>query len=97
MVTLFNLCLMLLNCYSYIITFYIIFSWLYNLNMLRNAPSFVNNIAQAIYKLVDPALYKIRTLIGVRQGNIDFSPFILYLIIWVVRSLLIEYGTKYLL
>lgn len=97
MVTLFNLCLFLLNSYSLIITLYIIFSWLYNLNLMNKAPLFIHNIAQTIYKLVEAPLQKIRQFVPIRTSGVDLSPFILYLICWVIRSLLIEYGTKFLL
>ncbi len=97
MLTLFNLCLFLLNCYTYIITAYIILTWLYNLNLLVNAPLFIHNIAQAIYRIVEPALNKIRYIMPASRSGIDFSPFVLYLIIWIIRSLLIEYGTKFIL
>lgn len=94
MITLFNLCVSLLDWYTYFLTAYIIFSWLYNFGILANAPPIIHNIAQFIYSIIEPALNKIRKHLPSSTSGIDFSPFVLYLLIWLVKSLLYEYVLK---
>lgn len=94
MISLFNLCITLLDWYSYFLTAYIIFSWLYSFGLLQNASPIIHNIAQFIYTIIEPALVQIRKLLPATSGSVDFSPFILYLLIWFIKSLIYEYGLK---
>lgn len=77
MIILFNL----LKLYSFVIIIYVILSWLYKLNLLAKAPLFVHNFSHLIYRLVEPALDKIRKIIPTNSVGVDFSPFILYLLV----------------
>ena len=47
-----------------------------------------------MYKLCEPSLKLVRRYIP-SFGNIDISPVIVYLGLWFVKSLLIEYWSRY--
>ena len=54
---------------------------------------FVNQIIRAIYTITDPVLYRVRAMIPLNFGGIDFSPIVVilgieFLQIFLVRSLL---------
>jgi len=54
---------------------------------------FVNQIIRAIYNITDPVLYRVRAMIPLNFGGIDFSPMVVilgvqFLQIFLVRSLL---------
>ena len=71
-----------LDIYFWVILIRVILSWV--------RPDPYNPIVRAIYSLVDPITYRISRIIPTRAGQIDFSPFILMLIIVFLQRFLIE-------
>ena len=49
---------------------------------------------EAMYRLCEPSLKLVRKYIP-NFGNIDISPVIVYLGLWFIKSLLIEYWPRY--
>ena len=49
---------------------------------------------KALYHLCEPSLRYIRQF-WPRFGSIDISPIIVYLLLWFLKSLLIEYWPRY--
>ena len=48
---------------------------------------------EILYKLSEPSLRLVRKYVPA-FGNIDISPIIVYLLLWFVQSLLIEYWPR---
>ena len=49
---------------------------------------------KALYRLCEPSLRYIRQYLP-NFGSIDISPIIVYLLLWFLKSLLIEYWPRY--
>ena len=47
-----------------------------------------------LYRLCEPSLRLVRKYVP-NLGNIDISPIIVYLLLWFIQSLLIEYWPRY--
>tara|TARA_B100000700_G_C14838117_1_gene757840 strand:+ start:375 stop:665 length:291 start_codon:yes stop_codon:yes gene_type:complete len=75
--------------YLWIIIINAILSWLVAFNILNTQNRFVFSVLDATYKMTDPALNKIRSIIPT-FGSIDISPVILILILMFLRNLIFE-------
>jgi len=75
--------------YLWIIIINAILSWLVAFNILNTQNRFVFSVLDATYKMTDPALNKIRSIIPT-FGSIDISPVILILILIFLRNLIFE-------
>lgn len=70
----------LLEFYKWIMIIAIFLSWL--------NPDPYNPIVRLIYSLTEPVLYRIRRLIRLRLGMLDFTPIIFFILIQIVQNLL---------
>ncbi|MBI1869618.1 MAG: YggT family protein [Chlamydiae bacterium] len=68
--------------YSLILLIRVLLSWV--------SPDHFNPIVQFLYRVTDPLLNRIRSLIPLRWAMIDFSPIIAFLLIELVRRILIQ-------
>ena len=84
----------IITIYLWIIIINAILSWLVAFNVLNTQNRFVFSVLDVTYKLTDPALSKIRRFMPT-FGSIDISPIIVYLGLWFIKSLLIEYWPRY--
>ena len=75
--------------YLWIIIINAILSWLVAFNILNTQNRFVFSVLDATYKMTDPALNKIRSIIPT-FGSIDISPVILILVLIFLRNLIFE-------
>ena len=75
--------------YLWIIIINAVLSWLVAFNILNTQNRFVFSILDATYKMTDPALNKIRSIIPT-FGSIDISPVILILILMFLRNIIFE-------
>jgi len=91
--SLLGLIIQIIDLYKIVIIFYIIGTWLINFNIINTSNRFVYIIMESLYKLSEPSLRIIRRYIP-NFGNIDISPIIVFLILWFVQSLLIEYWPR---
>ncbi len=54
------------------------------------SPDPFNPIVRFIHNVTEPVLYRVRALIPVNFGGIDFSPIIVFLVIIFLRTFLVE-------
>ena len=64
--------------------------WLLNFNIINASNRLVFTIMEAMHRLCEPALNLVRRYIP-NFGSIDLSPLVVYLDLWFIKSLLIEY------
>ncbi len=71
-----------LQIYSWIIIARVVVSWV-------NADPY-NPIVRAIYAMTEPVLYRIRRVLPVYGGGIDFSPIVVFIGIMFLQSFLVQ-------
>ena len=79
----------IITIYLWIIIINAVLSWLVAFNILNTQNRFVFSILDATYKMTDPALNKIRSIIPT-FGSIDISPVILILLLMFLRNIIFE-------
>ena len=62
-------------------------------NIINTSNRFVYSAIEFLYKLCEPSLRIVRKYVP-NFGNIDISPIIVYLLLWFIQSLLIEYWPR---
>ena len=72
---------------------YIIAMWLVNFNIINTSNRFVYSLIEAMHRLCEPSLRLVRKYLP-NFGTIDISPIIVYLLLWFLKSLLIEYWPR---
>ena len=92
--SLLGLIIQIINLYQFVLLIYIIATWLINFNIINTSNRFIYSLMEAMYRLCEPSLRLVRKYIP-SFGNIDISPIIVYLWLWVIKSLLIEYWPRY--
>ena len=88
------LLIQLINLYQFILIIYIIATWLVNFNIINTYNKFVFSVMDDLHKLCVPSLNLVRMYLPT-FGTIDISPIIVYLGLWFIKSLLIEYWPRY--
>ena len=91
--SLLGLIIQIINLYQFLLLIYIIATWLVNFNIINVSNRFVYSIIQVLYRLCEPSLNLVRRYIP-NFGNIDISPFIVYLGLWFLKNLIIEYWPR---
>ena len=92
--SLLGLIIQIINLYQFVLIIYIIATWLVSFNIINTSNRFVYSIMKALYSLCEPSLRFIRQFLP-SFGSIDISPVIVYLLLWFLKSLLIEYWPRY--
>ena len=87
------LIIQIINLYKFVLLIYIIATWLVNFNIINTSNRFVYTAMEFLYRLCEPSLRLVRKYVP-NLGNIDISPIIVYLLLWFVQSLLIEYWPR---
>jgi YggT family protein len=77
-----------LQLYVWLIIISAVLSWLIAFNVVNTQNRFVYMIADALYRLTEPALRPIRAFLP-NFGGIDISPIILILVIFFIQSVVI--------
>ena len=85
-----GLLIQIINLFQFILIVYIILTWLVNFNIINTGNRFVYNILDTLYRLCEPSLNFVRRYLPT-FGAIDLSPIVVYLALWFIKSLLIEY------
>ena len=80
--------------YIWILIINAVISWLVAFNILNTGNRFVYSILDALYRLCEPSLNFVRRYLPT-FGAIDLSPIVVYLGLWFLKSLLIEYWPRY--
>ena len=93
MSSLLGLLLQIISLFQFILIIYIIGTWLVNFNIINTSNRFVYTIMDAMYRLCEPSLNFVRKYVPV-FGSIDMSPIIVYLGLWFIKILLIEYWPR---
>lgn len=87
------LIIQIINLYQFILLVYIIATWLINFNIINTSNRFIYSIMEAMYRLCEPSINIVRRYIP-KFGSIDISPIIVYLSLWFIKNLLIEYWPR---
>ena len=80
----------ILDIYTWVIIASAIASWLVAFGVINVHNQFVRMLVDVLYRLTEPALRPIRRIMP-NLGGVDISPVILLLLIFFIRSLLMEY------
>ena len=91
--SLLGLIIQIINLYQFLFLIYIIATWLVNFNIINVSNKFVYSIMEVLYRLCEPSLNIVRRYIP-NFGNIDISPIIVYLGLWFLKNLIIEYWPR---
>ena len=83
----------IINLFQFLLIIYIIGTWLVNFNIINSSNRFVYSIMEALYRLCEPSLNLVRRYMPV-FGSLDLSPIVVYLGLWFIKSLLIEYWPR---
>ena len=87
------LLIQIINLFQFVLVIYIIGTWLINFNIINTNNRFIYTVMDAMYRLCEPSLNFVRRYIPV-FGSIDLSPIIVYLGLWFIKSLLVEYWPR---
>ena len=87
------LIIQIINLYQFVLIVYIILTWLLNFNIVNYSNKFVYMIMDTMHRLCSPTLNLVRRYIPT-IGAIDLSPVVVYLTLWFIKNLLIEYWPR---
>ena len=91
--SLLGLLIQIIDLYKLVLIVYIIVTWLIAFNIINTTNRFVYSIMEILYRLSEPSLRLVRRYVPT-LGNLDISPVIVYLLLWFLQSLLIEYWPR---
>ena len=91
--SLLGLIIQIINLYKLVLLIYIIATWLISFNIINTSNRFIYSATEILYRLSEPSLRLVRKYVPA-FGNIDISPIIVYLLLWFIQSLLIEYWPR---
>ena len=91
--SLLGLIIQILDLYQFILLIYIIATWLISFKIINTSNRLVYRVMDILYRLCEPSLRFIRQYLP-KLGTIDISPIIVYMLLWFVKSLLIEYWPR---
>ena len=91
--SLLGLLIQIIDLYKLVLIVYIITTWLIAFNIINTSNRFVYSLMEILYKLSEPSLRLVRRYIPT-FGNIDISPIVIFLLLWFLQSLLIEYWPR---
>ncbi len=92
--SLLGLIIQIINLYQFILLIYIIMTWLISFNIINTSNRFIFSMMNGLFRLCEPSLRLVRQYLP-NLGAIDISPVIVYLLLWFIKSLLIEYWPRY--
>ena len=76
--------------YIYLLIAAAVLSWLIAFNVVNMRNQFVATIAEALWRLTEPALRPIRNFLP-NFGGLDLSPVVLILLLIFAQNLILEY------
>ena len=91
--SLLGLIIQIINLYKLVLLIYIIATWLISFNIINTSNRYIYSAMEILYRLSEPSLRLVRKYVPT-FGNIDISPIIVYLLLWFIQSLLIEYWPR---
>ena len=90
MKALLDVILLALQLYIYLLIAAAVLSWLIAFNVVNTRNQFVAAVADFLYRITEPALRPIRSILP-NLGGIDISPVILVLIIILIENVILYY------
>jgi YggT family protein len=90
MQSLLDVILIALRIYVWLLIAAAVLSWLIAFNVVNVRNPFVSTVGDFLYRLTEPALRPIRSILP-NLGGIDISPVILILIIFFIESVIVRY------
>ena len=91
--SLLGLIIQIINLYQFVLLIYIVTTWLVSFNIINTSNRLVYSVMEVLYRLCEPSLRLVRQYLP-SFGTIDISPVIIYLLLWFIKSLLIEYWPR---
>jgi len=91
--SLLGLIIQIIDLYKLVLLIYIIATWLISFNIINTSNRFIYSAMEILYRLSEPSLRLVRKYVPT-FGNIDISPIIVYLLLWFIQSLLVEYWPR---
>jgi len=88
------LIIQIINLYQLVLLIYIIATWLINFNIVNTSNRLVYRIMDVLYRLCEPSLRFVRQYLP-NLGSMDISPVVVYLLLWFIKSLIIEYWPRH--
>ena len=88
MVPLIGFLVLVIDLYIWVVIASAILSWLVAFNVVNTSNRFVYSVAEMLYRLTEPALRPIRSIIP-NLGGIDISPVILILFLLFLRDVVL--------
>jgi YggT family protein len=85
-----------LNLYAWLLIASAILSWLVAFNVVNTRNQFVGAIVEFLYRITEPVLRPIRSVIPA-IGGLDISPIIAILIIWFIQKVIVYSVMPYVL
>lgn len=89
MTSLVTVIVQVLEIYTWIVIAAVIFSWLFAFNVVNPRNQFVGMIGNALYRLTEPVLARIRRYMP-DLGGIDISPIVLLLGLFFLQLVLVN-------
>lgn len=80
----------LLQIYAFILLASIVFSWLVAFNIVSRRNPMVASVGDVLYRLTEPVLAPIRRRLP-DFGNLDLSPIVVFLAIWLIQMEIVQY------
>jgi YggT family protein len=81
----------ILELFKWVLLISVVASWLVSFNVINTRNRFVHVVIDILNRITDPVLRPIRRILP-NLGGLDLSPVVLFLLIWFVQNLLLEYG-----
>ena len=91
--SLLGLIIQILDLYQFILLIYIISTWLISFKVVNTSNRMVYAIMGILYRLCEPSLRLIRQYLP-NLGTVDISPIVIYMLLWFLKSLIIEYWPR---
>ena len=91
--SLLGLLIQIIDLYKLVLVVYIIVTWLIAFNIINTSNRFVYSVMEILYRLSEPSLRIVRRFVPT-LGNIDISPIIVFILLWFLQNLLIEYWPR---
>ena len=82
--------LLALELYTYVVIAAVILSWLIAFNVINTYNGVVRSIVTAVNALTEPVLRPIRQMLP-SFGGLDISPIVLFLIIFLIERIIVQY------
>ncbi len=85
-----DIILIVLDAYIWLLIAAAVLSWLVAFNVVNTRNQFVDMIGNFLYRITEPVLRPIRSIMP-NLGGIDVSPVILILLIILLKSIIVRY------